>query len=236
MQQWSLEMQVEMQELSFRTRQSGYLPPHKMQHDTDKTQHDKYKMQHDRDKDKYNVPGQIREPDHVLPHNMQHDKDKDKMQGQLSKADVQHHTVGVQCLKVHRFARSQGASLPLPLTQNACNRSRSHKTCHTAEQKTCHTTMACEIEIADMPYHSQQTWHTTSPSTQQTWHTTSPSTQQTWHTTSPSTWPSEAVQASSLGHKMCKMCANGLCPSPMRSKKWRVVTAGTSAGARDWYL
>jgi len=178
MQQLSLEMQVDMQELSFRTRQSGYLPPHKMQHDKDKTQHDKNKMHHDRDKHKYNVPGQIREPDHVLPHNMQHDKDKDKVQGQLSKADVQHHTVGVQCLKVHRFARSQGVSLPLPLTQNTCNRSRSQNTRHTTK-------------------------------------------------------PSEGAQGSSLGQKMC---AYGLCPSPMHSKKWRVVTAGTSAGARDWYL
>jgi hypothetical protein len=30
------------------------------------------------------------------------------------------------------------------------------------------------------------------------------------------------------------MCAYELCPSPLHSKKWRVVTAGTCAGGRDW--
>ena len=30
------------------------------------------------------------------------------------------------------------------------------------------------------------------------------------------------------------MCAYELCPSPLHSKKWRVVTAGTNAGGQDW--
>ena len=36
------------------------------------------------------------------------------------------------------------------------------------------------------------------------------------------------------GSKGQKMCAYELCPSPLHSKKWRVVTAGTNAGGRDW--
>lgn len=36
------------------------------------------------------------------------------------------------------------------------------------------------------------------------------------------------------GIKGQKMCCYQLCPSPLHSKKWRLVTPGTSAGARDW--
>jgi len=36
------------------------------------------------------------------------------------------------------------------------------------------------------------------------------------------------------GFKGQKMCCYTQCPSPLHSKKWRVVTKGTSAGARDW--
>jgi len=36
------------------------------------------------------------------------------------------------------------------------------------------------------------------------------------------------------GIKGQKMCCFTQCPSPMHSKKWRVVTKGTRAGARDW--
>jgi hypothetical protein len=31
-----------------------------------------------------------------------------------------------------------------------------------------------------------------------------------------------------------KICCYQMCPSPLHSKKWRVVTMGTSAGGRDW--
>jgi hypothetical protein len=36
------------------------------------------------------------------------------------------------------------------------------------------------------------------------------------------------------GTKGQKMCCYQHCPSPLHSKKWRVVTPGTSAGGRDW--
>ena len=36
------------------------------------------------------------------------------------------------------------------------------------------------------------------------------------------------------GTKGQKMCAYELGPSPLHSKKWRIVTAGTNAGGRDW--
>ena len=35
-------------------------------------------------------------------------------------------------------------------------------------------------------------------------------------------------------YKGHKVCAYELCPSPMHSSKWRIVTEGTSAGGRDW--
>ena len=38
------------------------------------------------------------------------------------------------------------------------------------------------------------------------------------------------------GIKGQKMCCFTQCPSPMHSKKWRIVTKGTRAGARDWAL
>lgn len=40
----------------------------------------------------------------------------------------------------------------------------------------------------------------------------------------------------SAGCKGQKICACELCPSPLHSKKWRVVTAGTCAGGRYWEL
>ena len=36
------------------------------------------------------------------------------------------------------------------------------------------------------------------------------------------------------GMKGQKVCCYQLCPSPLHSKKWRIVTRGTSAGGRDW--
>jgi hypothetical protein len=44
----------------------------------------------------------------------------------------------------------------------------------------------------------------------------------------------DKVKRSLTGCKGQKMCAYELCPSPLHSKKWRVVTAGTCAGGRDW--
>jgi hypothetical protein len=44
----------------------------------------------------------------------------------------------------------------------------------------------------------------------------------------------ECAMKRAAGIKGQKMCCYQLCPSPLHSKKWRVVTPGTSAGARDW--
>ena len=44
----------------------------------------------------------------------------------------------------------------------------------------------------------------------------------------------ESAIKRNLGIKGQKMCCYQLCPSPLHSKKWRIVTPGTSAGGRDW--
>jgi len=44
----------------------------------------------------------------------------------------------------------------------------------------------------------------------------------------------ESAFARAAGCKGQRMCCYAHCPSPLHSKKWRVVTAGTSAGNRDW--
>jgi hypothetical protein len=42
------------------------------------------------------------------------------------------------------------------------------------------------------------------------------------------------VHSGAGGTKCHKICAYEHCPSPLHSKKWRMVTTGTSAGGRDW--
>lgn len=42
------------------------------------------------------------------------------------------------------------------------------------------------------------------------------------------------ARRASSGCKGQKVCAYEMCPSPLHSKKWRIVTSGTSAGGRDW--
>lgn len=44
----------------------------------------------------------------------------------------------------------------------------------------------------------------------------------------------ESAMKRGCGVKGQKMCCYQHCPSPLHSKKWRVVTPGTSAGGRDW--
>lgn len=44
----------------------------------------------------------------------------------------------------------------------------------------------------------------------------------------------ENTRCVSLGRKGQKVCEYEMCESPMHSKKWRIVTSGTSAGGRDW--
>lgn len=44
----------------------------------------------------------------------------------------------------------------------------------------------------------------------------------------------ESAMLGGAVNKGQKICCYQMCPSPMHSKKWRIVTEGTSAGGRDW--
>ena len=44
----------------------------------------------------------------------------------------------------------------------------------------------------------------------------------------------ELAVARAPGSKGQKMCCYAQCPSQLHSKKWRVVTAGTTAGSQNW--
>ena len=44
----------------------------------------------------------------------------------------------------------------------------------------------------------------------------------------------ESAMLGGAVNKGQKICCYQMCPSPMHSKKWRIVTQGTSAGGRNW--